>query len=190
MALPHIKNSQAGVNKYDAVFGNIYELFFSLPEPLVAQFQQDEALITEHVLKVSGIEALDKAPEIVQQEFMGTKRSHIAPRIDDTSAEISVDFSINLRNGVDNYIYKLFKAWARLGYNINTGERTLKKDYCAPWMRLSIANQAGDIYREIIFKDIMISGPIDGMGEYEYSNSEVKQITVKFKSDWWKEVEL
>ena len=66
MALPHIKNSQAGVNRYDAVFGNIYEVYFTLPEPLRAQFAQDEALITEHVLKISGLEALDKAPETVQ----------------------------------------------------------------------------------------------------------------------------
>ena len=190
MALPHIKNSQAGVNRYDAVFGNIYEVYFTLPEPLRAQFAQDEALITEHVLKISGLEALDKAPETVQQQFMGTTRTHIAPRIDDTSAEISVDLSLNLRNGVDNYIYKLFKAWARLGYNINTGERSLKKDYCADWLKVSIANQEGDIYREVVFKDVMISGPIEGMGEYDYSTAEPKQITVKFKSDWWKETEL
>ena len=52
MALPHIKNSQAGVNMYDAVFGNIYEVYFTLPEPLRAQFAQDEALITEHVLSI------------------------------------------------------------------------------------------------------------------------------------------
>ena len=190
MALPHIKNSQAGVNRYDAVFGNIYEVYFTLPEPLRAQFAQDEALITEHVLKISGLEALDRAPETVTQEFMGTKRTHIAPRIDDTSAEISIDLSLNLRNGVDNYIYKLFKAWARLGYNINTGERSLKKDYCADWLKVSIANQAGDIYREVVFKDVMISGNIEGMGDYEYSSAEPKQITVKFKSDWWKETEL
>lgn len=190
MALPHIKNSQAGVNRYDAVFGNIFEVYFTLPEPLRAQFAQDEALITEHVLKISGLDALDRAPETVQQEFMGTKRTHIVPRIDDTSAEISIDLSLNLRNGVDNYIYKLFKAWARLGYNINTGERSLKKDYCADWLKVSIANQAGDIYREVVFKDVMISGPIDGMGEYDYSSADLKQIAVKFKSDWWKETEL
>jgi hypothetical protein len=28
------------------------------------------------------------------------------------------------------------------------------------------------------------------MGEYDYSTSDPKQITVKFKSDWWKETEL
>lgn len=190
MALPHIKNSQAGVNRYDIVVGNIFEVYFTLPEPLRAQFAQDEALITEHVQKISGLEALDKAPETVEQKFMGTTRTFIKPAIDGTSAEISVDLSLNLRNGVDNYIYKLFKAWARLGYNINTGERSLKKDYCADWLKVSIANQAGDIYREVVFKDVMISGPIEGMGEYDYSTSEPKQITVKFKSDWWQETEL
>jgi hypothetical protein len=126
----------------------------------------------------------------VEQKFMGTTRTFIKPALDNTSAEISVDLSLNLRNGVDNYIYKLFKAWARLGYNINTGERSLKKDYCADWLKVSIANQAGDIYREIVFKDVMLSGPIEGMGEYDYGTADPKQITVKFKSDWWKETEL
>lgn len=190
MALPHIKNSQAGVNKHDIVSGNIFEVYFTLPEPLRDQFAQDEALITEHVLKISGLEALDKAPETVTQQFMGTTRTFIAPRIGDTSAEISIDLSLNLRNGVDNYIYKLFKAWARLGYNINTGERSLKKDYCAEWLKVSIANPAGDIYREIIFKDVMMSGSITGMEDYDYNSSDPKQITVKFKSDWWQEKEL
>lgn len=190
MALPHIKNSQAGRNLYDAVHNCIYEVYFTLPEPLRAQFAQDESTITEHVLKISGLEALDKAPAIVEQQFMGTTRSFVAPRIDGTAADIEVELSLNLRNGVDNYIYKLFKAWARLAYNINTGERNLKKDYCADWMKISIANQAGDIYREIVFKDVMLYDPISGLNELDYTSAEPQQITVKFRSDWWTETEL
>ena len=53
MSLPHITNSQAGVNKFDPVFNNIFECYFSLPEAIRAQFGQDEALITEHILSIS-----------------------------------------------------------------------------------------------------------------------------------------
>lgn len=190
MALPHIKNSQAGVNKHDAVWNNIFEVYFTLPDPLRVQFANDEAVITEHVQKISGLDALHKAPATSTQSFMGTTRTFVQPRVDGTSAEISVEFSLNLRNGVDNYIYKLFKAWSRLAYNINTGERSLKKDYCAEWMKISIANPAGDIYREIVFKDIMIAGPVEGLGELDYNSSEPQPLTVKFASDWWKETEL
>ena len=57
-------------------------------------------------------------------------------------------------------------------------------------MKISIANAAGDIYREIVFKDIMIAGPIEGLSDLDYNSSEPQPLTVKFASDWWKETEL
>ena len=57
-------------------------------------------------------------------------------------------------------------------------------------MKISIANAAGDIYREIVFKDIMIVGPIEGLSDLDYNSSEPQPLTVKFASDWWKETEL
>lgn len=189
MALPHIQNSQAGRNLYDPVHSQIYEVYFTLPEPLRAQFAQDEAVITEHVLTISGLDALNRAPGTGTQKFMGTERSYINPMVDNTRAELTVTFSLNLRNGTDNYIYKLFKAWARLGYNILTGERSLKKDYCADWLKVSVANRVGDIYQEIVFKDVMINGPITGLDEYNYETNDAVTLTVNFVSDWWTDVD-
>jgi hypothetical protein len=81
----------------------------------------------------------------------------------------------------------LFRAWAALGYDMNTGKRSLKKDYCAQWLKVSIANREGDIHQEVIFKDVMISGPLESNGEYDYSADDVVELTVKFRSDWWDE---
>lgn len=188
MSLPHITNSQAGVNKYDPVHNNIFEVYFSIPEAIRAEFGKDEALLTEHVLKISGLDTLTKAPGIGQQQFMGTSRSYIQPRLDGTHAEIQIDLSLNLRNANDNYIYKLFKAWAKLGYDISTGERQLKKDYCADWIKVSIANRVGDIYQEVVFKDVMMDGGPTGLDELNYESSDAQTLTVKFVSDWWKDV--
>ena len=188
MSLPHITNSQAGVNKYDPVFKTIFEVYFSLPEAIRSEFGKDEALITEHVMSVTGLNALNRAPGTGTQKFMGTDRSFINPKLDSTRAEIEVKLSLNLRNGVDNYIYKLFRAWARLGYDISSGTRHLKKDCCAEFLKISIANQAGDIYREIVFKDVMINGDITGSQEdVDYENADALDLTVKFVSDWWTE---
>lgn len=188
MALPHITNSQAGINKYDPVFKTIFEVYFSLPAAIRDQFGKDEALITEHVLTVGGLAALNRAPGTGTQKFMGTDRTFINPKLDNTRAEIEVKFSLNLRNATDNYIYKLFRAWAALGYDQTTGLRHLKKDCCADFLKISIANQAGDIYREIIFKDVMINGDIAGAQEdLDYENADALDLTVKFVSDWWKE---
>jgi hypothetical protein len=186
MALPHIKNSQAGVNLYDPVNKSIFEVYFTLPEAIRAEFGKDEVLLTEHVQKVSGLDALYKAPDADTQKFMGTSRSFLKPTVGDTFADIEIEFSLNLRNGTDNYILKLFRAWAALGYDINTGKRSLKKDYCAQWLKVSIANREGDIYQEIVFKDVMINGPLSGgISDLEYSADDALALTVKFRSDWW-----
>lgn len=188
MPLPHITNSQAGVNKYDPVHANIFEVYFSIPEAIRAEFGKDEALLTEHVLSISGLDNLTKAPEVSQQQFMGTSRSYINPRLSDTHAEIGIKLSLNLRNATDNYIYKLFKAWAKLGYDISTGERHLKKDYCADWIKISIANRVGDIYQEVVFKDVMMNGGPAGPDELNYETTDAQELEVKFVSDWWKDV--
>lgn len=186
MALPHIKNSQAGVNLYDPVNKSIFEVYFTLPEAIRAEFGKDEVLLTEHVQKVGGLDALYKAPDADTQKFMGTSRSFLKPTVGDTFADIEIEFSLNLRNGTDNYILKLFRAWAALGYDINTGKRSLKKDYCAQWLKVSIANREGDIYQEIVFKDVMINGPLSGgISDLEYSADDALNLTVKFRSDWW-----
>jgi hypothetical protein len=188
MALPHLQNSTAGVNRFDPVNKSIFEVYFTLPEALRGEFAKDELLLTEHVLTVSGLDALYRAPETDVQKFMGTDRSYIKPTIGETKANIEVKFSLNLRNGVDNYILKLFRAWAALGYDQNTGVRHLKKDCCADFLKISIANQAGDIYREIVFKDVMINGDLQGSQEdLDYENADALDLTVKFVSDWWKE---
>ena len=188
MSLPHIKNSQAGINLYDPVHKSIFEVYFTLPEALRAEFAKDEVLLTEHVLSVDGLAALYQAPTVEQQKFMGTDRSFIKPTVDSTKAELSIKFSLNLRNGTDNYILKLFRAWAALGYDIATGKRSLKKDYCAQWLKVSIANREGDIFQEIVFKDIMMNGPLEYDGALDYTDGGALELTVKFVSDWWDEV--
>lgn len=186
MALPHIQNSVAGRNLYDPYHNCLFEVYFTLPEAIRDQFAQDEAVITEHVLKITGLEALDKGPEAnVVQKYQGTSRTYVAPKLDDTTASFSVELSLNLRNGTDNYIYKIFKSWKNLNYDLATGSIVLKKDYVASWLKLTIANRAGDVIRQIVFKDVMLDGGLDGINEWDYGNNEAVNLTVKFKSDWW-----
>ena len=67
--LPHIQNSEAGRNKYDPVHKSIFELGFTLPNMIRGEFAQDEAVLTEHVLSISGLDALYKGVEAEQQKF-------------------------------------------------------------------------------------------------------------------------
>lgn len=187
MPLPHIKNSVAGVRKYDPVHTSIFEVVFTVPEAIQGKYGKDEVILTEHVLEITGLEALNKAPETGTQKFMGTDRSYMKPVLDSTRMEFSVKFTLNLRDDTDNYVYKIFRAWAALGYDVNTGSRELKRNYSAPWMALLVANRAGQVYHELILKDVMINGNIEGLTDYSYENGDAAELTVKFVSDIWDE---
>lgn len=185
--LPHIQNSEAGRNKYDPVHKSIFEVGFTLPEALRGEFAQDEAILTEHVLSISGLDTLYKGSEAGQQKFMGTSRSYLNPTVGDTFAEFTVKFSLNLRNGTDNYIYKLFRAWRNLGYDITTGKRRLKKDYLADWVHLRVANREGEVYHDVVMKDVMMVGPATLSADYDYTSDDALELEVKFRTDWWDE---
>lgn len=184
MSLPHIQNSEAGRNLYDAVWKSLFEVYFTIPDLLRPEFGQDEAIITEHITKISGLDKLTTGVESATQTFMGTTRTFLKPKLDNTSYEISVSLTLNLRNKIDNYIFKLFRAWAKLGYDINSGATHLKKDYTAQWMKIAIGNPAGDVYREVIFKDVIMNGGVTGWDDLDYSSNEPVEIEVKFISDW------
>jgi hypothetical protein len=192
MALPHIKNSTAGINlNYEPVNKSIFQVSFDLPNGIKNEFSSDIAILTEHVQKVSGLDQLYKTPETDIQKFMGTSRSYIKPTVGDTHVDFEIEFSLNLRNGTDNYILKLFRAWAALGYDLSSGKRSLKKDYTAPHMVISIANRAGDIFQEIKFKDVMLNGALSGgISELDYTSDDMCTLTVKFRSDYWEEVNV
>lgn len=182
--LPHIKNSTAGVNRQDPVYKNLFEVYFTIPQAIQDQFGGDVAVLTEQVLKISGLASLDKGVAVGEQKFMGTTRSYLQSKYDTTSHDITVSLTLNLRNGTDNYIYNLFRAWNNLCYNKYTGETTLKTGYVADWLKLVIANRGGDIYREIVFKDVMLAEGITGLDELNYEEQSHLDIDVKFRSDW------
>ena len=186
MPLPHHQNSQAGRNKFEPVHNNIFEIVFTIPEALRNEFGADEQLLSEQVVKITGLDNINKGPSIVTQKFMGTTRSYLAPKLDDTSIQFEVEFNLNLRgeNKVDDYTYKLLRAWNKLGYNMETGETTLKEDYLAEWFKITIANREGTIHREIILKDVMMYEGLSGLDDLDWTSNDPKTITAKFASDW------
>lgn len=188
--LPHITNSYAGVNRLDPVHKSLFEAYLTVPEALRAQFGADEAILSEHILSIGGLDSLDKGPDRGQQKFMGTSRSYLNPKLDDTSHELTIKFSLNLRNRTDNYVYKLLKAWNKLCYDISTGKTELKQDYVCDWLKISIGNRAGEIYRTIIYKDVMMVGGLTGHGDLDYTQNEAVEVEVKFASDWAEEIDL
>lgn len=190
MSLPHIKNSKAGINRQEPLFKQLFEVYFSIPEPLVAEIgAEDVNVLTEQVKSVSGLDTLTKSPGVVEQTYMGATRSYLGAGLDSTAHDISITIQLNLRNATDNYIFKLFKKWNKLGYNQETGERSLKDEYVADFLRVVQFNKRGDIYRDITYHDIMLM-EVTGMDGGEYGNAtDIYELNIKFRSDWADDVD-
>jgi hypothetical protein len=184
--LPHITHVKAGNNKWDPIHKSIFEVYFTLPTPIASEFSADAEILTEQVTKVSGLDALQKTTSAGQQKFMGVDVSFLNPVMDNTYAEIEMDLNLNLRDGSDAYVLKLFKAWAKLGYDMSDGTRTLKADYMTDSLRIAEANRDGTIWRSYVFKHVMLT-EVSGLGDLDYSATDAVSLKVKFRADWWEE---
>lgn len=184
--LPHIKNTQSGINKYDPMHSAMYEVYFTLPEAIQSQFKDDEAVLTEQVTEVTGLDALQKTVGAGQQKFMGVDVSYLNPTLDNTYAEITINLNLNIRNATDAFVLKVFKAWEKLGYDLSDGTRTLMTDYCTDNLRIAEANRDGTIWRSYIFHKVMLIN-VTGLDSLNYTSNDARILTVTFRTDYWDE---
>ena len=182
--LPHVRNIKSGVNRWDPNHSAVFEVYFTLPAAIQGQFAEDEAILTEQVTDVSGLDQLQKNTPVGKQRFMNVDVSHSSPVIDETRATITIVFNLNLRNVTDNFVLKVLMAWKNLNYNLADGTRTLKNTYVADNLRIAEANRDGTIRRSYVFHDVIL-GDITGIDTLNYDDNEARKITAVFISDFW-----
>lgn len=182
--LPHIKNMKSGINKYDPVHKAIYEVYFTLPEAIQSEFKEDEAILTEQVYSVSGIDALQKTTVAGEQKFYGVTVSFLNPTVDTTAADLTIVFNLNLRKITDNFVLKVFRAWENLSYDLSDGTRGIKTDYISDNLRIAEANRNGEIWRSYIFHHVMLTG-VSGLEGLDYTATDAVQLTCTFRCDFW-----
>ena len=182
--LPHVRNIKSGINRWDPNHSAVFEVYFTLPAAIQGQFAEDEAILTEQVTDVSGLDQLQKNTPVGKQRFMNVDVSHSAPVIDETRATITIVFNLNLRNVTDNFVLKVLMAWKNLNYNLADGTRTLKNTYVADNLRIAEANRDGTIWRSYVFHDVIL-GDITGIDTLNYDDNEARKITAVFISDFW-----
>lgn len=182
--LPHLKNVTSGINKYDPVHKSLFEIYFTLPDQIKQEFAEDEALLTEQVVSITGLDALHKTSQVGEQKFYGVTASFLNPMLDTTAADLTCVFNLNLRDVTDNFVLKVFLAWERLSYDLSDGTRTIKSQYISDNMRIAQANRNGQVWRSFIFHHIMLTS-LTGMDDLDYSSNDPIQITVGFRSDYW-----
>lgn len=183
---PHIVNTQAGINKQDPMHSSIFEVYFTLPEAIQSEFKNDEAILTEQVTEVGGLDALQKTTAAGSQKFMGVDVSFLNPVLDNTYAEFTITLNLNLRNVTDAWVLKVFKAWSKLGYDLSDGTRTIMVDYCSDNLRIAEANRDGSIWRNVVFHKVMLVG-VTGLDALNYTTNDARTLQLTFRSDYWEE---
>jgi len=182
--LPHVRNIQSAVNKWDPLSKNVFEVYFTLPDGIKSQFAQDEAVLTEQVTQVSGLDALHHDAATNKQRFMGADMSFKSAVYDDTRASLTITFNLNLRDSNDNFVYKVLLAWKNLNYNLADGTRTLMKDYKSDILQIAEANRDGTVWRKTTFNGIVLDS-ITGFDQLDYTDGEAQTIQVTFQADYW-----
>ncbi len=179
MPLPHYTQSRASTQKFEPIYPNLFEVTIFSP------LGDDTGLILEHVKSIGGLNNLNPTVDEVTQKYKFANRS-FAGMPGDTSADITLNFTLNLNDANENYIYNTFRNWYKLIYDPLTGEMGLKKDYTGSMIIVQY-NRAGDIFRKITLKDVFPTGQPTFLDELNYETQDPAELSMTYRCDHWVE---
>ena len=182
MALPHYSEDQTSKKSrnFEPVQANLFEVTILPPAGVVGQ-----DFLLQHVNSISGLDALAPAVDAIGQKYKFADRSY-AGMPGQTSVDITVNFSLNLNDSNQAYLYKTLRQWYRAAYNPETGEMGLKKNYVGTIVIVQF-NREGDIYRKITLDDCFITSGVNLVAELSYENADPQPLEVTWKCDTFSE---
>jgi len=179
MPLPHYTQSRASSQRYEPIQPNLFEVTVFSP------LGDDTGLVLEQVKTIGGLNNLNPAVDAVGQKYKFADRS-FASMPGQTFMDLTINFSLNLNEANENYIYNTFRNWYKLIYDPLTGEMGLKKDYVGSMIIVQY-NRAGDIFRKITCKDVFPTGQPDFVDELSYETPDAVDLTMTYRCDHWVE---
>ncbi len=168
--LPHYRNSQAAMRKFEPVYMAQFEIQLT-PPPAVTNWN----LVMENVLKVGGVNT-NKLPDTVTQKYKSASRSFAGGMVTDNFNDVTIDFEVNLDDSNSMYVYKALRKWTDLIYDPLTGRMGLKKDYTGGPMIINFFNKNGDIYRQVKYPVCFPTSPLPAM-DLNFAENGIYQVT-------------
>lgn len=179
--LPHWANSRAATQFYEPVFQNQFEVIITPPRSIAGAEGLD--ILVEHVLSVDGLPEI--LPTVVEQKYKFATRSYSGARPENTVADLTVVFTVNLNEENNMYVYNILRGWADISYNPLNGQQGLKRDYYGQ-MAVTVSNKAQEVFRTYTFTPVIFNGPLNAI-KLGYSEANLYEITAKFRADNWKD---
>ena len=177
--LPHYQNAKASSRWFEPFYGNLFEVSIMPPATV-----SGGSILLEHVNKIGGL-TQDRGSEAITQSYKFAKRSYASGLPSDTVNDLSIDFSLNLNDANELYVFKTLRNWSRIIYNPLTGEQGLKKDYIGTII-VTNYNRKGDIFWQRTFHDCFPTGDLPEFA-LDYQATDALAMEMKFRSDWWEE---
>ena len=175
--LPHYQNSLFGINKYEPVYLNQFEVLITPPGPVLGG-----QILVQQVTNLTGLE-VDKTPAPIQQRYKFAVRNYAGAKPDQTYFDLVLSFTVNLNDANSMYVFKTLRQWTDLIYNPLTGAMGVKTDYTGTIV-ISIFNKQGDVFRRITCKDCFPTTPLTVM-ELDYQAIDIYNVTMTWAVDYW-----
>jgi len=182
MGLPHYSQDQTSGRgrNFEPVQQNLFEVTILPPAGV-----SNAPLMLQHINSISGLD-LYKEVGVIEQKYKFATRS-FATTPDNTSIDVTLNFSLNLNEANQAYLYKSMRQWYNLRYDPNTGAMGLKKDYVGTIVVVQF-NRAGDIFRTVTLEDCQITSALGFTTELNYETLDAASLEVVWRCDAWKEV--
>jgi hypothetical protein len=187
--LPHYQNSLFGINNYEPVYLNQFEVIIQPPTGVSNPVgNPGRTLLVENVLSVSGL-SVDKNPQPIEQRYKFSRRRYAGGAIDDTGVKVRIEFETNLDEFQSNYVFKTLRQWSDLVYNPLTGAMGTKSIYAGgSYILISVFNKQGDVFRRIKLMNCFPVDQIKSM-DLDYSNGSTPyKLALSFRADYFEDV--
>ena len=175
--LPHYQNSLFGINKYEPVYLNQFEVLITPPGPVLGG-----QILVQQVTNLTGLE-VDKTPAPIQQRYKFAVRNYAGAKPPSTTFDLVLSFTVNLNDANSMYVFKTLRQWTDLIYNPLTGAMGVKTDYTGTIV-ISIFNKQGDVFRRITCKDCFPTTPLPAM-ELAYDSETIYEVGMTWAVDYW-----
>jgi len=181
---PHVTNSTAAVNKYEAAVASNFNAHFVLMGKLKDKLG-DYGDLREYIKSVTGL-FIEKAGGTIEAGYKTTKF-----RYDSNEKETFYDVEVQFFNFLDNesrqFIYNKMVAWSRFKFNPLTGEKSLKKDYADAAIVVEKFNRDGTMYWRRMGHHLFPMNDIDDQAA-DYTNHDMIELAVTFNVDYVSDV--
>lgn len=181
MPLPHYSQDQTSRKgrNFEPVQQSLFEVTILPPAGV-----SGANLLLQQVRSISGLN-INKEIGTQEQQFKFATRS-FASQPDSTAMDVAINFSLNLNEANEAYVYKTLKEWYNLVYNPSTGEMGLKRDYVGTII-VTQFNRKGDIFRTVTLEDCFISSGLPFLEGGDYSDAAPQEMEVTWRCDNFKE---